>query len=154
ERPEVRNSLLEQLHPLARDLQGQEGAPGEVATRPRQTLREPGLDRIPTDDEDDGNVLDRPRRPRRREAGDNDRYPRLRQLRRSGTQRLQVSLSVSRLEDNALSLDVAELAETFAKPVQERIGLRTGRQPADARRHRSLLGTCRRRQQRRHEAEE
>ena len=61
--------MLEQLDPLARDLERQEGAAGEVAAGPRQALGEPRLNRIPADGVENGNVLDRPRRPDRRETG-------------------------------------------------------------------------------------
>src|SRR5713101_6209203 len=47
-----------------------EGAAGEIAARPRQTLREACLDGIAAYGEENGNVLDRPRRPDGCKAGD------------------------------------------------------------------------------------
>src|SRR5712691_1004169 len=121
------------LHSLACDFEGQERTAGKVDAWPRQTLRESGLHRIAADGEEDGNVLECPSGANRRETGDDQGDVRLCQLRGPCVQRLQAATGVSNLEGDRLAFDVAELSQTFAKSLQERIGLRSCRQPANAR---------------------
>ena len=77
--------------------------------------------------------------PDSRETGDDKDDVGLCQLRGPCAQRLKAALRVSNLEGDGLAFNVAEPSESFAKSLQEWIGLRSGGQPADARHLASLL---------------
>src|ERR1700730_717069 len=134
ERAQAREGLLEELHALACDFEGQERNPGKVAAGPRQALYKACLHRIAADRKEDRNVLECPSGPDRRETGDDHGDVGLCQLRGPYAQRLKAALRVSNLEGDGLAFNVAEPSESFAKCLQEWIGLRSGGQPADARR--------------------
>jgi hypothetical protein len=134
ERAQPRERLLEELHSLACDFEGQERDPGKVAAWPRQTLRKACLQRIAADGEENRNVLECPGGPDRRETGDDEDNVGLGQLGGPRGQRLEAALRVSNLESDGLAFDVAKPSEPLAKSVQEWIGLRSCGQPTDARR--------------------
>ena len=62
QRPQTRQQLPHELDPLLRHLERQEGAAGEVPSRPRQALRDAERDRVAADGEQDGLAGRRPHR--------------------------------------------------------------------------------------------
>jgi hypothetical protein len=132
QRPHARHRLLEQCHPLARDLERHERGAGEVAAGARQAPCDAQRHRIATDREEHRRVLHRPGRPDREAARDDEGDAGLHELVEGGAQGVEIGWGVAKLEHDVAALDVAEFLQPLAKPVDERIRTGLRRQPADA----------------------
>ena len=111
--------LSEQLQPFAADLASTDRQPGEISTRPGEAIHEPGLDRIDTSRQYDGNRRRRLLcRQRRLCAWHHDHvHVQPHQLGREVREPVSWSPRSSVFHRKVLSLDVAE----FAQPVQEAV---------------------------------
>ena len=131
---QVAHRLLQQLHPLADELDRQEGRAGDVAAGTREAGHDAGLRRVRAHAEQDrggpGRLLDQ---PDHRALAHEQVHLLAQQLFREGKGALRRPLAPPGLEDVALALDLAGLAQALAKAIQVHGGPGRGaaRDPSD-----------------------
>ena len=143
-----RDSLLEQPEALGDQLGTDEGRPGHVAVRPRQTGDQPVTDRIghPPDDDRNGSGCLLSRAARRRAHCNDHIDVASHQVSCQLGQPIQFPIGKSAFDGDVLSLDVTKVAQ----PLQERVETCgnlhwAGHQRADPRHLLQLLRACRER---------
>ena len=140
---QFRKYLLEQIDSFCGEIERKERAAREIAARPREALDEAELDWIAADGKQDGNVRGRPHRANCGAARHGEVHVAARQFGYHRAQRIGIARRIAKLEHNVFSLDVAALAQSFAKSIHERVRLRFRRNPKDATELGLLLRSCR-----------
>ena len=126
---QFRKHILEQIDPLCGEVERKERTAGEIAARPRR----PDRDRSPRIAADGTREHRSP--PASREWQDRSTrrvHVAPCQLGQDRTERVRIAGRIAQLQNDVFSLDVPALAQSFAKSINERVGLRFGRNPEDA----------------------
>jgi hypothetical protein len=128
----LRQEGFEEVEPIARDLRGKPGDPGDIAAGPRQTADEAGADGIGTDRHDDRDGARRglgradPGIPR---EDHEDIHRELDQLNGEGRQAVETPLRPPILQEAVVALAPAQLVQPVAEGVD---GLRVRRRSSAA----------------------
>src|SRR5829696_3444240 len=131
QRPKIGQKLADKLDPLLCHVEREEGAAGEISSRPRQALRDAERDRVAADGKQDGLIGCGAHGEDRRSARDNEIGARVQEFRQHGPERRRIARCVAQDKSKVLALDIAALAHSLAKAGDERVRLRLGRNPQD-----------------------
>src|SRR5258707_8474020 len=131
-RAEFWKDVLEQFDPFSSELERKKRRPREITARLREALDEAQRYRVAALGKQDRNVCYRRHRARCRTARHCEIYVAALQFGYHLAQRLVITRRIMKLKGNVLSLNVASRAQSFAKPLQERVGLGSSGHPKDA----------------------
>src|SRR6202040_2023411 len=116
--------VFEQLNPFSRQRERKERAAGEITARLPEALDDTQCYRVTAEGKQDRNICYRRHRASCRTARHGKVYIAAPQFGYNLAQRLRIARCIVNLKGNVLSLNIASRAQSFAKPIQERVGLR------------------------------